>query len=76
MEVHAALAELALYRADWEEVEFETEASAGLAEREGLIGKLCFPYVLRGALSWRQGDWERAEKHCRRANEIAEQDGR
>jgi adenylate cyclase len=76
VEVHAALAELALYRADWEEVESETEASAGLAEREGLIGKLCFPYVLRGALSWRQGDWERAEKHCRRANEIAEQVGR
>ena len=26
-----------------------TEASADLAEREGLVGKLCFPYVLRGA---------------------------
>ena len=48
-----------LYQCDWEAVERETEASAGLAEREGLLGKLCFPYVMRGALRWREGDWER-----------------
>jgi tetratricopeptide (TPR) repeat protein len=76
VEVHAALAELALFRADWEVVERQTEESAVLAEREGLLGKLCFPYVLRGALCWRRGQWERAEHHCRRAHEIAEQVGR
>jgi class 3 adenylate cyclase/predicted ATPase len=76
VEVHAALAELALYRADWDVVERETESSAGLAEREGLLGKLCFPYVMRGALCWRRGEWDRAEGHCRRAHEIAEQVGR
>ena len=26
-----------------------------LAEREGLVGKLCFPYALRGLLTWRDG---------------------
>jgi len=76
VEVHAALAELALYRADWDVVEHETEISAGLAEREGLLGKLCFPYVMRGALRWRDGDWAGAESACRRAHEIAEQVGR
>ncbi len=76
VEVHAALAQLALYAADWDAVERETEASAGLAEREGLIGKLCFPYVMRGALRWRAGEWTQAERSCRRAHELAEQVGR
>ena len=76
VEVHAALAQLALYRCDWDAVERETEASAGLAEREGLLGKLCFPYVMRGALRWRVAQWERAERACRRAHEIGEQVGR
>ncbi len=76
VEVHAALAQLALYAADWDAVERETEASAGLAEREGLIGKLCFPYVMRGALRWRAGEWREAERSCRRAHELAEQVGR
>ncbi len=76
VEVHAALAQLALYAAEWDAVERETEASAGLAEREGLIGKLCFPYVMRGALRWREGEWEGAERSCRRAHEIAEKVGR
>jgi class 3 adenylate cyclase/tetratricopeptide (TPR) repeat protein len=76
VEVHAALAQLALNRGDWEVVERETEASAGLAEREGLLGKLCFPYVMRGALRWRAGDWDAAEELCRRAHEIGEQVGR
>ncbi|MEK6277113.1 MAG: adenylate/guanylate cyclase domain-containing protein, partial [Actinomycetota bacterium] len=76
VELHAALAELAVYRADWEAVERETDASASLAEREGLLGKLCFPYVMRGVLRWREGDWDRAEQSCRRAHEIGEQVGR
>ena len=76
VELHASLGQLAIHRADWDEVEAETEASATLAEREGLHGKLCFPYVMQGTLAWRTGDWERAQKLCRRAHELSEQVGR
>jgi adenylate cyclase len=76
VELHAALAQLATYRADWDEVARATEASAGLAEREGLLGKLCFPYVMRGVLQWREGDWDAAADVCRRAHELGEQVGR
>ena len=76
VDLHAALAELAVYRADWDVVEAETDSSASLAEREGLLGKLCFPYVMRGVLGWRDADWEMAEQSLRRAHEIAEQVGR
>jgi class 3 adenylate cyclase/tetratricopeptide (TPR) repeat protein len=76
VELHAALAQLAAYRADWDEVKRATEASASLAEREGLLGNLCFPYVMRGVLSWRTGEWEQAASACRRAHELGEQVGR
>ena len=76
VELHAALAQLAVYRADWPEVERATDASAALAEREGLLGKLCFPYVMRGVLGWRDGRWDDAAETCRRAHELAEQVGR
>ncbi|MFN8161642.1 MAG: adenylate/guanylate cyclase domain-containing protein [Solirubrobacterales bacterium] len=76
IDAHAALAQVALYAADWDAVERETEASAGLAEREGLTGKLCSPYVMRGALRWREGEWQAAEDLLREAGEIAEQVGR
>ena len=51
-----------------------TEASAELAEREGLVGKLCFPYALRGCCLAR-GRLDEAERWCRRAHELAEQVG-
>ena len=76
VELHSALAELAAYRADWIEVERSTAASEGLAEREGLLGKLCFPYVMRGILHWREGRWDEAAEACRRAHELGEQVGR
>ena len=63
------------YRAAWDEVEAAAEASADLAEREGLVGKLCYPCVLRGVLAWREGRWDDAEQWCRRAHELAEQVG-
>ena len=63
-------------RADWEQVETSTTASTTLAEREGLTGKLCFPFVMRGVLHWREGDWDGAVEICRRAHEIGEQVGR
>ncbi|MEX0993348.1 MAG: adenylate/guanylate cyclase domain-containing protein [Solirubrobacterales bacterium] len=75
VELHSALAQLASYRADWEQVKISTDASVSLAEREGLVGKLCYPYVLRGVLAWREGKWDAAEQHCRRAHELAEQVG-
>jgi class 3 adenylate cyclase/tetratricopeptide (TPR) repeat protein/ribosomal protein L40E len=76
VELHASLGQLAVESAEWEEVERATEASASLAEREGLAGKLCFPYMMRGVLSWRQGDWEDARGFFLRAHELGEQVGR
>ena len=76
IELHAALAQLALYAADWEEVERSSDASAELAEREGLIGKLCLPYALRGATSLAQrASGRNRTSSYRRAHELAEQIG-
>jgi class 3 adenylate cyclase len=75
VELQSSIGLLAAYRADWDEVRAAADASAGLAEREGLVGKLCFPYVLRGVLAWREGDWDEAESWSRRAHELAEQVG-
>jgi class 3 adenylate cyclase/tetratricopeptide (TPR) repeat protein len=75
IELHAALAQLAFYRCDWEEVRRSNDASAELAQREGLIGKLCLPYTLRGLLEWREGDWEASANLFRRARELADQVG-
>ena len=76
VELHGALAMLALNRGHWEQVESGTELAAALVEREGLTGKLCFPHLLRGALRWRENDLEGAERSLRRAAELAEQAGR
>jgi tetratricopeptide (TPR) repeat protein len=75
VELHAGLAQLAVYRADWEGVERSSDASAQLSEREGLVGKLCLPSALRGLLQWRAGDWDEAERLYRRAHELAVQVG-
>ncbi len=76
VELHASLGQLAVEAGDWEAVEQATEASAGLAEREGLHGKLCFPDVMRGVLSWREGEWDDAAKYFRSAYELGDQVGR
>jgi len=75
IELHAALGQLAVYAADWPEVERASDASADLAEREGLIGKLCLPYALRGRLLWRRGEWLQSEEAFVRAHELALQIG-
>jgi tetratricopeptide (TPR) repeat protein len=67
---------LAVDAADWDLVEHAADESARLAEREGLYGKLCFPDLMRGVLSWRAGDWDEAAKSFRRAHELGEQVGR
>jgi tetratricopeptide (TPR) repeat protein len=76
VELHASLSTLALHRGEWDAVESGTETVAALVEREGLTGKLCFPHFLRGALRWREGDLEGAERSLRRASELADQVGR
>ena len=76
VEIHAALAALAVYRGDWEVAERETEVSATLAEREGLAGKLCFPLSMRGVLRWHEGDLDGSVELLNRAFETAEQVGR
>ena len=76
VELHASLAQLAVHAADWDEVERATEASAKLAEREGLHGKLCFPDLMRGILSWRAGHWDDAIRYYTRAHDQGEQVGR
>jgi adenylate cyclase len=75
IELHAAVAQLALYAADWEQVSASSDASAQLSEREGLVGKLCLPYALRGRLYWRTGTWRESEDSYKRAHELAEQIG-
>jgi class 3 adenylate cyclase/tetratricopeptide (TPR) repeat protein len=76
VEIHASLAALAVYRGAWQVAERQAEASAALAEREGLDGKLCFPYSMRGVLRWHQGDLDEAADLLHRAFEIADQVGR
>ena len=75
VELQSSIAQVASYRAAWDEVEEAAEASADLAEREGLVGKLCYPLVLRGVLAWRDGRWDDAQQWCTRAHELAEQVG-
>jgi class 3 adenylate cyclase/tetratricopeptide (TPR) repeat protein len=75
VELHAWLAQLAVYNADWQQVESSTDASAELAEREGLVGKLCLPSALRGILRWREGKVDEAAALFQRAYELAEQVG-
>jgi class 3 adenylate cyclase/tetratricopeptide (TPR) repeat protein len=75
IELQSALAQLAFYRCDWDEVRRASDASARLAESEGLIGKLCLSNSLRGLLAWREGKLEESARLFRRADELAEQVG-
>ncbi|MET0926623.1 MAG: tetratricopeptide repeat protein, partial [Solirubrobacterales bacterium] len=76
VELHAALAQVAAYRGDWESCERETDSSQTLAERQGLIGKFCFPYSIRGVLLAHQGELDAAVEILERAVESATQVGR
>ena len=75
IELHSALAQLAFYCCDWERVRAESDASAELAEAEGLVGKLCLPEVLRGRLRWREGEWDASARLLSSARDLAERIG-
>ena len=75
IELRAALGQLAVHPADWEEVSRHARLG-GLAEREGLSGQLCLPLLLKGIVAWHQGDWEVAEACLERSHGIAAAGGR
>lgn len=75
LELQAALAILAVYRADWLDVDRRLEISGRLAEDEGLAGKMALPATLRGLICWRDGDFVAAERQFTTARDLAAQVG-
>jgi class 3 adenylate cyclase/tetratricopeptide (TPR) repeat protein len=76
VELRSAIGQVHVYLGDWEAAAVETDASQTLAERQGLDGKLCYPYSMRGVLLWHEGDYDAAAELLERAFEMAEQVGR
>ncbi len=76
VELRAAIAQVDVYLGEWERAASGTDASQTLAERQGLDGKLCYPYSMRGVLLWHDGDLDAAADMLERAFEMAEQVGR
>ncbi len=75
IELQAALAQIAFYECEWEQAARATAISAALAEREGLVGKLCLSDLMRGRLSWRDGAAAESVTLLRAAQETAERVG-
>ena len=75
VELRAALARLDLLAGAWDRVSAAADECAALAEREGLIAKLCLPQTLRAFRSWRDGDLSAAQTGFAQAAERAEQVG-
>jgi tetratricopeptide (TPR) repeat protein len=61
--------------ADWAEVERAADASASLAEAEGLVGKLCLANLLRGSLSRHQQRYADARDLFETAHALAAEVG-
>ena len=76
VELHGSLGQLGVHKGAWEAVDREARASRTLAEREGLVGKLCFPALMDGWLAWRAGEFDEAETAFREAAALADQVGR
>jgi predicted ATPase len=75
VELHAALASLAVLRADWDAVRELSSSARALAAAAGLVLKLCLPRALEGLLHWREGEWDEAEASYRGAAELAAEVG-
>ena len=75
VELHASLAQLAAYAADWERVSTRPRRAPSWPSARGWSGKLCLPYALRGLLRWREGRIGEATVLFHRAHELAEQVG-
>ena len=61
VELHASLGQLAVERADWEEVERATEASAEPGRARGAARQALLPVRdARACSRWREGDWDEA----------------
>ncbi len=71
IELHAALARLALLRCEWDAAQRSALRVSLLAEREGLLSKLCLAEMLNGRLRWREGEWPESERLLRSAHEQA-----
>jgi len=76
IELHAALGQLAVHPARWQEVDEHAAVAARLAEREGLSGQLALPLLLQGIAAWRRRDWGGAEANLQRSHGIAAEGGR
>ena len=57
IELQAALAQLGLQRCEWDAALRAATRVAVLAEREGLVTKLCLADALNGRLRWCAGEW-------------------
>ncbi len=71
IELHAAIAQLALHRCEWDSALSASSRVTGLAEREGLVSKLCLADAVNGRLRWCDGEWEESAMLLRRANSTA-----
>jgi adenylate cyclase len=71
IELHAAIAQLALHRCEWDVAIGAASQVTGLAEREGLVSKLCLADAVNGRLRWCEGDWEESARLLRRAHAAA-----
>ena len=75
VELHAAIAQLAVYRADWAQVEESTAASADLAEREGWWASSACPTSCAGCSAGARATPPGPASSSARAHELAGQVG-
>jgi class 3 adenylate cyclase/tetratricopeptide (TPR) repeat protein len=75
IELQAALAQIAFYGCEWEQAAQATAVSEALAEREGLLGKLCLSDLMNGRLGWRDGAFAESVELLLGARETAERVG-
>jgi tetratricopeptide (TPR) repeat protein len=75
VELYAALGMLAAHAADWDRMAGHVRGSLDAAAREGLVGRMAYPYALEGQLRWRAGDFDGAEERYGRALILTRRSG-